>query len=237
MTLNISIETAKRNAALTAAKHIKNDSTIGIGSGSTVEYLIEAIGQRIQSEELTIKCIPTSYQTFLLSVRHGIPVTTLCHHPTLDLTIDGADQIDPQLNLIKGMGGALTREKIVALNSKILIIISDKRKKVKCLGEQNHPVPIEVLPFALEPVMRSVENLGGHSTIRSGNGKVGPVITDNGNFIIDVNFGLIENPSLLASKLKNISGVIENGLFTGLTDIAYIGNCSRTEKLQRASLK
>jgi len=227
------LEKAKRNAALEAVKHVENGFVIGLGSGSTVAYAAEEIGRRIKSESLNVKAVPTSYQALMLAVKNSIPVTTLDENPTLDLTIDGADQIDKNLDLIKGMGGALTREKVVAAASKKLIIIADWRKKTLKLGENGQPVPIEVLPFAAALVIRRISTLGGKARVREGSGKVGPVITDNGNFIIDADFGPIENPAELERKLKAVPGIVETGLFIGMTDIAYIGSPSGVEKLER----
>jgi ribose 5-phosphate isomerase A len=177
--------------------------------------------------------IPTSYQAFLLAVKHGIAVTTLEEHPLISLTIDGADQIDPQLNLIKGMGAALAREKIVASASKQNIIIADENKKVKVLGEKDHPVPVEVLPFAISLVKRRIAELGGKAVVREGKGKVGPVITDNGNVVIDAVFGPISDAAKLEQRLKMIPGVVETGLFVGLTDIVYVGTRSAVTKMER----
>ena len=227
------MEKAKRNAALEAVKHVKNGFVIGLGSGSTVAYAAEEIGKRIKAEKLCAKAVPTSYQAFMLAVENGIPTTTLEENPTLDLTIDGADQIDENLNLIKGMGGALTREKIVAAASKTLIIIADERKKAKILGENGQKVPIEVLPFAAPFVIRKLSELGGKPKIREGTGKVGPVVTDNGNFIIDVNFGLIKNPEELEKKLKMVPGVVETGLFVNMADLVYLGKRDKVEKFER----
>ena len=230
------VEKAKRNAALEAVKHVKNGFVIGLGSGSTVAYAAKEIGKRIKAEKLCVKAVPTSYQAFMLAVENGIPITTLEENPTLDLTIDGADQIDENLNLIKGMGGALTREKIVAAASKTLIIIADERKKAKILGENGQQVPIEVLPFAAPFVIRKLSELGGKPKIREGTGKVGPVVTDNGNFIIDVDFGLIENPDALDAKLKRIPGIVETGLFVNMADIIYLGKPNSVKKLEKSKL-
>jgi len=167
----------------------------------------------------------------MLAVKHAISVTTLEEHPTLDVTIDGADQIDKELNLIKGMGGALAREKIVAFASKKLIIIADENKKVQTLGQNNHPVPTETLPFAASLVMHKMQEMGGQPVLREGRGKVGPVMTDNGNVIIDTDFGPIERPDELEHRLKCISGVVETGLFIKMADIVYIGKRSGVEKL------
>jgi len=175
--------------------------------------------------------IPTSYQAFTLAVKHGVPITTLEEHPILDLTIDGADQIDDKLNLIKGMGGALTREKVVASVSKKLVIVADERKKVKFLGENNHPVPIEVLPFATTIVMHKIKEIGGKPFLRESNKKVGPVITDNGNVIVDVNFGLIREPTELERKLKGLLGIVETGLFVKMADLVLLGKRSGVKKL------
>jgi ribose 5-phosphate isomerase A len=169
----------------------------------------------------------------LLAVKSGITITTLEEHPAIDVTIDGADQIDPKLNLIKGMGAALAREKIVATASKQNITIADKNKKVKALGENNHPVPVEILPFAIASVKQKIEKFGGTPILREGKGKLGPVITDNGNAVIDAVFGVIDNAEELEKKLKMIPGVVETGLFIGLANIAYVGNNSSVEKIEK----
>lgn len=227
------VEKAKKNAALEAVRHVKDNFVIGLGSGSTVAYAIEEIGNRIEREGLRVLGVPTSYQASMLAVKHGIPITTLDEHPTLDLTIDGADQIDGKLNLIKGMGGALTCEKIVAAASKNLIIVADESKKVKVLGQNNHPVPIEVIQFAAKPVMLKIKQMGGTPNLREGKGKVGPVITDNGNVIIDADFGVVHKPSELELKLKSIPGVVETGFFIRMVDIVYLGRRSTVEKIER----
>jgi len=225
------VEEAKKNAAKEAVKHVEDNFVVGLGSGTTAAYAIEELGRRTKKEGLQLLGIPTSYQAFMLAVKHAISVTTLEEHPTLDLTIDGADQIDKELNLIKGMGGALAREKIVAFASKKLIIIADENKKVQTLGQNNHPVPTETLPFAASLVMHKMQEMGGHPVLREGRGKVGPVMTDNGNVIIDTDFGPIERPDELEHRLKCISGVVETGLFIKMADIVYIGKRSGVEKL------
>jgi ribose 5-phosphate isomerase A len=225
------VETAKKNAALEAVKLVKNDMIIGLGSGSTAAYAIEEIGKKINQEKLHILGVPTSYQTLLFAAKHGIAMTTLEEHPKLDLAIDGADQIDSQLNLIKGMGGALAREKIVAAASDKFVIIADENKKVKTLGENNHPVPIEVLPFATAYVMRRLREFDGIPVLREGTGKLGPIVTDNGNFVVDASFGLIHKPAELECELKTIAGVAETGLFVRMAKMAYIGKRSTVEKI------
>jgi len=227
------IDNAKKNAAKVAITHVKDKYIIGLGSGSTVAYAIKELGEKVKIEKLEIFGIPTSYQAFLLATKYGIKITTFEEHPIIDLTIDGADQIDPKLNLIKGMGAALTREKIVASASKTNIIIADKRKKVTCLGIYDHPVPVEVIPFALTQVENQIKKIGGKTVLRKGTGKVGPVITDNGNVILDAFFGLIKNPSQLNHLLKMISGVVETGLFIDQTDLVYLGTPDQTEKIEK----
>lgn len=225
-------EEAKKRAALEALKHLKDGFTLGLGSGSTAAYAIREIGRKIQQEGLRISGIPTSYQALLLAVDCGIPLTTLNEHPKLDLTIDGADQIDEALNMIKGMGGALTREKIIASASRQLVIVADETKLVKKLGT-NHPVPVEALPFSLPTVLSKVREMGGRPVLREGRGKVGPVVTDNGNFIVDVDFGVINAPKELNSRLNLIPGVVETGLFIEMANIIYVGKPSSVEKLER----
>lgn len=227
------VEEAKQKAAIEAVKHIKDNFIVGLGSGSTAAYAIRALGEKIKHDRIQVLGIPTSYQAFLLAVQNGITITTLEEHPVIDVTIDGADQIDPQLNLIKGMGAALSREKIVASASKQNIIIADETKKVKMLGENNHPVPIEVLPFAIATVKRQIVSARGSAVVREGKGKVGPVITDNGNVVIDAFFGAITDAKALEKQLKMIPGVVETGLFIGSTTTAYIGTKTSVIKLRR----
>jgi ribose 5-phosphate isomerase A len=226
------IQLAKQNAALEAVKHVKDGFIVGLGSGSTAAFAIEALGKRIKKEKISIMGIPTSYQAFLLAVECGIPITTLDEHPVIDVTIDGADQLTPELFLIKGGGAALAREKIVAASSKLNVIIADQPKKVKQLGENNQFVPIEVLPFAIALVKQKIAAMGGKPIVREGKGKLGPVITDNGNAVIDVYFGEIKNPAELAVKAKMIPGVVETGFFINLTDIVYIGSVDKVEKIE-----
>ncbi len=226
------VDEAKRRAALEAVKHVKSGFVVGLGSGSTTAYAIEAIGNKVQSGKLNVKGIPTSTQAFLLAVKHGIPVTTLDEHPVVDVDIDGVDQVDAELNLIKGVGGALAREKIVASASKLNVIVADAGKRVQVLGENNHPVPVEVLSFAVKLVQQRIEDLGGKPVLRESKGKLGPVITDNGNMIVDAVFGEIRDAVGLEQRLKMIPGVVETGLFIGLTDIVYLGSSSGIEKLE-----
>lgn len=224
-------EEARKKAAVEAVKHVRDGFVIGLGSGTTVVFAIKEIGRRVKEEDLHVLAVPTSYQSFMLAAETGIPITTLREHPQLDLDIDGADQIDGELNLIKGKGGgAITREKIVASAAKRLVIVADETKLTQKLGRSD-PLPIEVLPFAEPLVSMKVKEMGGRPILRERMDKTGPFITDSGNFILDVHFGPIENPRLLDSKLRSIPGLIETGLFIGMADIAYIGSPGGVRKL------
>ena len=219
------IELGKKNAAEKAVKeNVKKSMIIGIGSGSTVVYAVKNIADMNRKNDLNLKCIPSSFQSYQLIIENGLVLGTLDQYPEIDLDIDGADEIDKNLNLIKGGGGCLVREKILAYNSKKVIIIVDFRKNSEKLGENwNEGVPIEVIPMAYSPIMKKLEKLGGKPILRMAQSKMGPLITDNGNFIIDVDFGTIENPKTLDEKILTIPGVVDTGFFIGLTSKAYIG--------------
>lgn len=223
---------AKKRAALEAVKHVREGFVVGLGSGTTAAYAVQEIGERVRQGDLRVLGVPTSHQALMLAVSCGIPLTTLDEHPLLDLAIDGADQIDRELNLIKGMGGALTREKIVASAAKQFVIVADETKLVEKLGV-NHSIPLEVLPFALPIVVVKVRELGGKPVLREGKGKVGPVVTDNGNFVVDVDFGPVDFLSELDVKLKLVPGVLETGLFVGIADVVYVGGKTGVQRLVR----
>ena len=225
-------EEARKRVALEAVKHVQDGFIVGLGSGSTAAYVIQEIGEKIRLEGLRISGVPTSHQAMMLAVHCGVPLTTLNEHPQLDLAIDGADQIDRDLNLIKGGGGALTREKIVASAANLFVIVADETKSVEKLGT-NHAIPIEVLPFALPTVMAKLRELKGKPVLREGGGKVGPSVTDNGNFVVDVDFGPVDDVKELDLQLKLIPGVIETGLFVGMADVVYLGKPDGFEKLVR----
>ncbi|MDH5447427.1 MAG: ribose 5-phosphate isomerase A [Candidatus Bathyarchaeota archaeon] len=225
-------DNAKKMAAVNAVEHVKEGFIVGLGSGTTVAYAFQELGKRIRQKKLRIYGVPTSYQAFLLAVQHSIPITTLNEHPQLDVAIDGADQVDEELNMIKGMGGALTREKIVASASKMNVIIVDETKLTKKLGV-NQPVPVEVLPFALSTVTAKLHMLGSKPILREAEKKLGPVVTDNGNFILDVHFGPIDSPKELNRKLKVIPGIVETGLFVDIASIVYIGGKEAVRKLEK----
>lgn len=211
-------EYEKKTSAEHSCNYVKNKMVIGLGTGSTVKYAIEKIGKMVK-EGLQIKAIPSSIETEKLAKKNKIPLTSLNEVSKIDLTIDGADEFDVNLNLIKGGRGALFREKILAYNSKKLIIVVDSSKKVKKLGKS--PLPIEVLPFSWKATYLHLEKLGCKPKLRMK--KNSPFITDNGNYILDCKFGKIDNAKKLESKIKKIVGVIEYGLFIGLADIIIMG--------------
>jgi len=226
------VEEAKRRAAEEAVKHVEDGQIIGLGSGSTAAYAIRLLGERLRRGELrNIYGIPTSLQAAYEAIEASIPLTTLEEHPTVDVAIDGADQLDARLNLIKGGGAALLREKIVASCSRLYIIVADERKLARRLGE-GCPIPLEVHPMAVKPVLRRLEELGARASIRMARGKVGPVVTDNGNLIIDADFGPLEDPEKLDRRLKAMPGILETGLFLGYADLAYIGTKTGLRKLE-----
>jgi ribose 5-phosphate isomerase A len=213
----------KQEVGKAAAARVKSGSIVGLGTGSTTAYALEYLGARIQSGELKdIKGIPTSFQASVLAKQYGIPLITLDECDRIDIAIDGADEVDPQKNLIKGGGAAHTREKIVDTLAEEFIVVVDSSKLVDKLGS-TFLLPVEVLPMAITPVMRKIAQLGGKPELRMGVKKAGPVITDQGNMVIDVKFDFIDNPAELEKTLNNIPGVLENGLFVGVTDVVLVG--------------
>jgi ribose 5-phosphate isomerase A len=219
------IEKGKKNAAIKAVdENVKKGMILGIGSGSTVVYAVQRIGQINREKSLGLKCIPSSFQAYQLIIENDLDLVSLDQYPEIDLDIDGADEIDKNLNLIKGGGGCLVQEKILASNSKELIIIADFRKNSETLGMKwKKGVPLEVIPIAYVPIMNKLKKLGGTPVLRMAKSKSGPLITDNGNFIIDVDFGNINNPKELNSKLLHIPGIVDTGLFIAMASKAYIG--------------
>ncbi|MFW9808891.1 MAG: ribose 5-phosphate isomerase A [Candidatus Thorarchaeota archaeon] len=217
------MSTMKLNAAKSALEKIPKKGPIGLGSGSTVAIFAEELGQLISAGTNDICVVPSSYQAYQLAIRHHIPLTNLDLNPELVLTVDGADEVDKNLNLTKGGGGALFQEKVVASASKKLIIIIDESKLVDKLASK-FLIPIEILPFSLGVVQRKIVNMGIEPILRQAEKKMGPVVTDNGNFIIDLKFSKpIEEPEKIATDLKMIPGVVETGLFIGMTDEVHVG--------------
>lgn len=219
------IEMGKKEAAIKAVdENIKENMIVGIGSGSTIVYAVQRLGEIDRQKSLNLKCIPSSFQAYQLIIENELMLASLEQFPEIDIDIDGADEIDKNLNLIKGGGGCLVQEKIIASNSRELIIIADFRKNSEILGSKwKKGIPIEVIPMAYSPIMKKLENLGGKPVLRMAKSKSGPLITDNGNFIIDVDFGKINNPEELNNKLLSIPGIVDTGLFIDMTSKAYIG--------------
>ncbi|KAG7400665.1 hypothetical protein PHYBOEH_004934 [Phytophthora boehmeriae] len=221
------IEQSKRTAARQAVEEfVKDDFVVGVGSGSTVVYAAERLGELVKEQKLkNIKCIPTSFQAKQLIGEHKLTLTSLDENPVIDVTIDGADEVDLQLNCIKGGGGCQLQEKIVAFAAKTFVVIADYRKESKQLGEQwTQGVPVEVVPMAYVPLMRTMEEVfGGKPVLRMAKAKAGPVVTDNGNFVLDVNFGVINDPKTLCDRLNLLPGVVEVGLFCGMAAKAFFG--------------
>ncbi len=223
---------SKRKAAERAVKHIENGMILGLGSGTTVSFAIKQIGDLISEDKLyDIMGVPTSIQTAFEAIKAKIPLTTLDEYPQLDLGIDGADQLDVKLNAIKGGGGALMREKIVAAACKEYILIADDTKLTNVLGD-GRVVPIEIHPFGVTPALKSVEKLGAKVSLRLSSGKLGPLVTDNGNYIIDADFGPIADPWWLNRELHAIPGVIETGMFLGYAHVAYVGGRGSVKRLK-----
>ncbi|RME04627.1 MAG: ribose-5-phosphate isomerase RpiA [Deltaproteobacteria bacterium] len=214
---------AKRLAALEAVSLVEGGEVVGLGTGSTTALAIEALGRRIAEEKLDIVGIPTSYAAARLARRHGIPLRTLDDVEEIDIAIDGADEIDDEKNLIKGGGGAHTREKIIAAAARRFVVIADASKRVGRLGER-FPVPVELLPLALPLVEKRLAALGGTPTLRLARCKDGPVISDQGNFILDVTFEAIEDPTRLEAQINAIPGVLDNGIFPRMADLVLIGH-------------
>lgn len=213
----------KKVAALEAVKYIKNNDIVGLGTGSTAFFAIEAVAELVKNG-LKIKAVPTSEHTATLATSLGIELLDMKDVHTIDITIDGADEFDSSLNLIKGGGGAHFREKIIASLTKKEIIIADSGKQVEMLGK--FKVPLEVVPMALNYVMQELRKLNGMGAVRLKNGI--PFITDNGNYIVDGDFGLISHPALLSENLNQVDGILAHGLFVNLTAIVIMGKGKET---------
>ncbi|XP_008643338.2 PREDICTED: LOW QUALITY PROTEIN: ribose-5-phosphate isomerase [Corvus brachyrhynchos] len=204
---------------------LQNNQVLGIGSGSTIVHAVQRLAERVKEENLAIVCIPTSFQARQLILQNGLTLSDLDRNPELDVAIDGADEVDSDLNLIKGGGGCLTQEKIVAGFAKCFIVIADYRKKSDNLGEQwKKGVPIEVIPMAYVPVTRALtKKFGGVVELRMAVNKAGPVVTDNGNFILDWKFDKVHEWREVNSAIKMIPGVVETGLFVDMAEVVYFG--------------
>ncbi|MFA7305402.1 MAG: ribose-5-phosphate isomerase RpiA [Hyphomicrobium sp.] len=223
----------KRQAAEQALGYVEDGMKLGLGTGSTAAKFVDLLGAKVKAG-LKVVCVPTSEATRAQAAALGIPLATLDQHPALDLTVDGADEIDEELRLIKGGGGALLREKIVAVASDRVVIIADGSKRVEILGR--FPLPVEVVPFGLASTQRLIFQMAadagcdGDIKLRTGaNGA--PFVTDNGNHIFDCSFGAIDDPEALDDALKLIPGVVESGLFLGIADVGIIAGPMGVEVL------
>jgi len=218
----------KEAAGRAAAKLVRDGDVVGLGTGSTAYFAVVALGGRVKAG-LKIIGIPTSIQTAELARVVGIPLTTLEEHPEIDITIDGADEVDPKLNLIKGGGGALLREKVVASATKKMVVVADSGKIVSALGR--FPLPVEVISFARAVVEKKIVSLGATPKLRT-KPDGSPFLTDNGNQILDCSFGTIADPSALARELNGTPGVVEHGLFIGLAKLAVVGKGDSVNELR-----
>ncbi|XP_022906310.1 ribose-5-phosphate isomerase [Onthophagus taurus] len=230
------LSAAKKKAAETAVnEYVFNRCKIGVGSGSTIVHAIDRLAERVQKENLNITCVPTSFQTRQLLIKYELPVSDLEQTPVLDVCIDGADEVDADLNLIKGGGGCLLEEKIVASCAKQLVIVADYTKNSRALGDQyKKGIPIEVVPMSYAPVKNKLKSkFCGEFVLRMAVMKAGPIITDNGNFILDwKNFDQTLDWKAVNKEIIQIPGVVETGLFIGMAKKAYFGMVDGSVKTQ-----
>jgi ribose 5-phosphate isomerase A len=219
----------KEAAARASLRFVKHGRVVGLGTGSTAKYFIQLLGEQVKNG-LRIRGIPTSDRSGELAASLGIPLTTLDECPEIDVTVDGADEFDPQLRLIKGGGGALLREKIVASATRQLVIVADATKRVPVLGR--FPLPVEVIKFAQAVVQKKIAALGAEVKLRQAtDGK--PYLTDENNHILDCHFGQIPDADGLARQLSDMPGVVEHGLFIGMASVVLVANGSEVVELRR----
>jgi len=219
----------KEAAARASLQFVKDGQVVGLGTGSTAAYFIKLLGEAVKAG-LHVRGIPTSDRSRELALSLGIPLTTLHECQEIDVTVDGADEVDPQLRLIKGGGGALLREKIVASATKQMIVVADASKRVEKLGK--FPLPVEVIKFAEALIAKRITALGAEVQLRAGNeGK--PYMTDEDNHILDCRFGEIRDADRLARDLSEMPGVVEHGLFIGMAKVALFARGSEIEELRR----
>jgi ribose 5-phosphate isomerase A len=228
----------KRQAAEHAIQLVEDGMLLGLGTGSTAAHFVDLLGRRLKEEGLKVACVPTSEVTRAQAERLGIPLVDLDRQPSLDLTVDGADEIDPELRLIKGAGGALLREKIVAMASGRMVAIADASKRVATLG--NSPLPVEIVSFGATATRNLIEALAaeagcvGEIAVRT-TVDGSPFLTDGGHLILDCAFGRIAEPEVLDAALKQVPGVVEHGLFLGIADAAILAGPDGVSVLERDS--
>jgi ribose 5-phosphate isomerase A len=219
----------KEAAARASLRFVKDGQVVGLGTGSTAAYFIQMLGEQVKNG-LKIRGIPSSDRSREQASGLGIPLTTLDECPEIDVTVDGADEVDPQLRLIKGGGGALLREKIVASATKYYVIITDATKRVPVLGK--FPLPVEVIKFAQAVVRKKIEALGAAVDLRRG-ADGNPYLTDESNHILDCRFGQIPDPDGLARRLSDMPGVVEHGLFINMASVVLVANGTEVVELRR----
>jgi ribose 5-phosphate isomerase A len=217
----------KKQAALAALDEIRSGMIVGLGSGSTAALFIRELGGRVRGG-LKVAGIPTSEESRRIAEEVGVPLTSFEQNPQIDVTIDGADEVSPDLHLTKGLGGALVREKIVAHASRRVVIIVDESKLVEHLGTKT-PIPIEVIPLAVPRVLLQLKEIGGEARIREKNGR--PFVSDNGNTILDWNHGAIDEPASLEKQLKLITGIVDSGIFANVAKCVIVAGGSGIRKL------
>jgi len=223
------LDDLKKQASIAALEAIKDGMIVGLGTGSTATHFIRELGVRVQAG-LRVHGIPTSEESRKLAVEVGIPLTTLREHPIIDVTVDGADEVSDGLDLIKGLGGALVREKVVAHASKKVIIVVDETKLTGRLGVKA-PIPIEVVPFALEVARGQLILWGGEAKLREKEGK--PFVSDNGNYILDWWHGPIDQPWALEKQIKGVTGIVDSGIFANVASQVIAATSAGIRKLQR----
>jgi ribose 5-phosphate isomerase A len=234
----MTIDDMKREAARAALDHVENGMKLGLGTGSTAKHFVELLAERVKGG-LSIVGVPTSERTRVQAEALDIPLTTLEETPELDLCVDGADEIGPGLALIKGGGGALLREKIVAFASRSMIVVADETKVVDALGA--FPLPVEVVPFGLAATRRAIARVAAASNAtgdlalrRTAEGHV--FVTDEGHHILDCRFQRLSDPSALAAGLVSVPGVVDHGLFLGFAKLAYVAGPGGVRRLSSSSL-
>lgn len=220
----------KEVAARASLKYLHDGQIVGLGTGSTATIAIRLLGERVRAG-LKIRGIPTSIASRDLATRLGIPLTTFEEVQQIDVTIDGADEFDPALNLIKGGGGAMLREKIVASASKQLVIVTDSSKQVPMLGK--FPLPVEIIGFAEPLIAKKITDLGAQ-VVRRQDGSGKPYMTDEGHHILDCHFGQIPDPPALARTLSEMAGIVEHGLFVGMASVVLMAKAGQVEEMRRS---
>ena len=221
---------AKQRAGFKAAELVEDGMRVGLGTGTTAQWLVERLGERAR-EGLRVRCVPTSRRTEEQARRLGIPLFTLGELGELDIAIDGADEIGPDLALIKGGGGALLREKLVAAAARRFVVIADKSKRVETLGR--FPLPVEVVQFGWETAARRVSGVVNVEPVLRRNPDGEPFVTDNGNYILDCRCGAIHDPARLERELKSLTGVVESGLFVNMADLAVLADEEGVEVIEQ----